>query len=136
EGDIVIKDTVPLGTPVDNPKTHTAFAYATQLVILDEAGRVERMIAAHDVGRAINPVLCSGQIEGSLHMALGYAVSEELVCGADEPDDGDRSPTSGFDPRSRFAALSRAPGRQIRSDLPGHRIRCRLPGVDHRFGAT
>lgn len=80
EGDIVIKDTVPLGTNVDNPKTHTAFAYATQLVILDDAGKVEKMIAAHDVGKAVNPVLCRGQIEGSLHMGLGYALSEELVC--------------------------------------------------------
>lgn len=80
EGDIVIKDTTPLGAPVDNPKTHTAFAYATQLVILDSEGHVEKMVAAHDVGKAVNPVLCRGQIEGSLHMGLGYALSEELVC--------------------------------------------------------
>jgi selenium-dependent xanthine dehydrogenase len=79
-GEHLSNDTTPLGAPLDNPKTHTAFAYATQLVILDEKGRVERMIAAHDVGRAVNPILCKGQIEGSLHMGLGYALSEELVC--------------------------------------------------------
>lgn len=82
-GEFLCNDTVPLGAPVENPKTHTAFGYATQLVILDEDGRLEKVVAAHDVGRAINPVLCSGQIEGSLHMGLGYALSEELVCGDD-----------------------------------------------------
>lgn len=80
EGDFLIEDTVPLGAPVDNPKTHTSFGYATQLVILDGEGMVEKVVAAHDVGRAINPTLCKGQIEGSVHMGLGYAVSEDLVC--------------------------------------------------------
>jgi len=41
---------------------------------------VARMIAAHDVGRAINPALCVSQIEGALHMGLGYALTEELPC--------------------------------------------------------
>jgi xanthine dehydrogenase molybdenum-binding subunit len=59
-------------------KTHTAFGWATQVCILDAEGRVERMIAAHDVGRVVNPQLCSGQIEGSVHMGLGYALTEEL----------------------------------------------------------
>ena len=53
--------------------------YATQLCILDAEGRVERFVAAHDVGRAINPAFCEGQIEGSVHMGLGYALTEELV---------------------------------------------------------
>ena len=38
------------------------------------------MVAAHDVGRAVNPALCEGQIEGSIHMGLGYALTEELPC--------------------------------------------------------
>jgi xanthine dehydrogenase molybdenum-binding subunit len=80
EGDFLIKDTTPLGAKVDKVKTHTAFSYATQLVILDGEGKLEKVVAAHDVGRAINPVLCKAQIEGSLHMGLGYALSEELVC--------------------------------------------------------
>jgi CO/xanthine dehydrogenase Mo-binding subunit len=50
------------------------------VVVLDEKGRVERVIAAHDVGRAVNPALCEGQIEGSIHMGLGYALTEELPC--------------------------------------------------------
>jgi selenium-dependent xanthine dehydrogenase len=61
-------------------KTHTSFGFATQVVILDQKGRVERVIAAHDVGRAINPALCEGQIEGSIHMGLGYALTEDLPC--------------------------------------------------------
>lgn len=80
EGDFLCNDTVPLGAAVDDPKTHTAFGYATQLVILDDEGHLEKVVAAHDVGRAVNPVLCRGQIEGSVHMGLGYALSEELVC--------------------------------------------------------
>jgi xanthine dehydrogenase molybdenum-binding subunit len=35
-------------------------------------------VAAHDVGRAVNPMLCEGQIEGAVHMGLGYALSEEF----------------------------------------------------------
>jgi len=78
--DEVIDDTTPLGANVPKIKTHTAFGYATQVCILDADGRVERMIAAHDVGRAVNPALCTGQIEGSVHMGLGYALTEELPC--------------------------------------------------------
>jgi CO/xanthine dehydrogenase Mo-binding subunit len=48
--------------------------------ILDATGRVETFIAAHDVGRAVNPALCEGQIEGAVHMGLGYALTEELPC--------------------------------------------------------
>jgi len=80
EGEHLIKDTTPLGAKVDKVKTHTAFSYATQVVILDAEGKLEKVIAAHDVGKAINPILCSAQVEGSVHMGLGYALSEELPC--------------------------------------------------------
>ena len=76
--DVVIKDTTPLGANVPKPKTHTAYGWATQLCILDGQGKVERMIAAHDVGRVVNPALCEGQVQGSVHMGLGYALTEEL----------------------------------------------------------
>ena len=78
--DIVIADTTALGAPVAKIKTHTSFGYATQVCILDAKGKVERFIAAHDVGRAVNPALCTGQIEGAIHMGLGYALTEELPC--------------------------------------------------------
>ncbi len=76
--DILVHDTTPLGAPVARVKTHTAFGYATQVCVLDAQGRVERVIAAHDVGRVVNPALCEGQIEGAIHMGLGYALTEEL----------------------------------------------------------
>jgi CO/xanthine dehydrogenase Mo-binding subunit len=78
--DEVIDDTTALGAAAAKIKTHTSFGFATQIVILDEAGRLERVVAAHDVGRVVNPVLCRGQIEGSIHMGLGYALTEELPC--------------------------------------------------------
>ena len=56
------------------------------MVILDEQGRLERVVAAHDVGRAVNPLLCAGQIEGSVHMGLGYALSEDLPCRDGRPE--------------------------------------------------
>ena len=55
------------------------FSYATQVVILNDDGRIERVVAAHDVGRAINPKACAGQIEGGVHMGLGYALSENFT---------------------------------------------------------
>ncbi len=80
EGDVLIDDTTAPGQVVEKIKTHTSYGFATQVCILDEKGRVERVVAAHDVGRAINPALCEGQVEGSVHMGLGYALTEELPC--------------------------------------------------------
>ena len=61
------------------PVTHLAYGWATQVVVLDDEGRLAKVIAAHDVGRAINPMLVEGQIEGGVHMGLGQALSEEFV---------------------------------------------------------
>jgi selenium-dependent xanthine dehydrogenase len=61
-------------------KTHTTFGWATQVVVLGDDGAVERVVAAHDVGRALNPQQCEAQIEGAVHMGLGYALTEELPC--------------------------------------------------------
>lgn len=60
------------------PVTHYSYSYATQVVILDETGEIERVIAAHDAGRVMNPTLFEGQIEGSIHMGLGYALTEDF----------------------------------------------------------
>jgi len=75
-----VDDTTPLDHPGPRIKTHTTYGFATQLCVLDAAGRLERVIAAHDVGRAVNPALCEAQIQGAIHMGLGYALSEELPC--------------------------------------------------------
>jgi len=79
-GEVLVNDTTAPGQQTDHIKTHTSYGFATQLCILDEEGHLERVVAAHDVGRVINPALCEGQIEGSVHMGLGYALSEELPC--------------------------------------------------------
>lgn len=78
--DVKVDDTTAPGANVAKVKTHTSFGFATQVCILDANGRVDRFIAAHDVGRAVNPDLCEGQIEGAIHMGLGYALTEDLPC--------------------------------------------------------
>lgn len=79
-GEHQITDTTPIDTYAAEPKTHTTYGFAAQVVLLDEEGRIERVVAAHDVGRALNPAFCKGQIEGGIHMGLGYALTEELAC--------------------------------------------------------
>ncbi|MFQ5424830.1 MAG: molybdopterin cofactor-binding domain-containing protein [Phycisphaerae bacterium] len=67
------------GADVADPKTHLTYGFATQVVIVDDAGRLKKVVAAHDVGRVMNSTLLEGQIEGAVHMGLGYALTEEFV---------------------------------------------------------
>ncbi|MDR7544522.1 MAG: nicotinate dehydrogenase medium molybdopterin subunit [Armatimonadota bacterium] len=65
-------------------KPYNTYVYAAQTAEVEvdtETGevRVLRLTAAHDCGRAVNPLLVEGQIEGGLAMGLGYALSEEMV---------------------------------------------------------
>ena len=46
------------------------------MCIRDRDGTIEQVVAAHDVGRAINPLSVEGQIEGGVVMSLGYALTE------------------------------------------------------------
>ena len=87
-GEYVCNFTTRPGTPeaLTNPTTHMTFSYATQVVILNDEGRMERVVAAHDVGRAINPKSCAGQVEGGVHMGLGYALSENFTSTNATPD--------------------------------------------------
>ncbi|MGH9291211.1 MAG: xanthine dehydrogenase family protein molybdopterin-binding subunit, partial [Acidimicrobiales bacterium] len=78
-GEMRVDWTNSISEGLEHPVIHSAFGYAAQLVVADrETGRIEKVTAAHDVGRAVNPLLCEGQIEGSVHMGLGYALSEEF----------------------------------------------------------
>jgi len=70
--------TDPMTSEKPNRFSHVAYGYATQVVILDGDGRVRKVVAAHDVGKAINPNGVEGQIEGGVVMGLGYALSEEF----------------------------------------------------------
>ncbi len=78
EGRWVCDWTTKPGADVERIETHYSYSYATQLVTLDEEGQIEAIYAAHDAGKIINPNLFEGQIEGSLHMGLGYAISEKF----------------------------------------------------------
>jgi xanthine dehydrogenase molybdenum-binding subunit len=74
---------------LEHPVIHSAFGYAAQMVIMDrETGAIDKVVAIHDVGKAVNPQLCEGQIEGSVHMGLGYALTEEF------PADTEGRPTN------------------------------------------
>ncbi|SDE88801.1 selenium-dependent xanthine dehydrogenase [Sporomusa acidovorans] len=70
--------TDPMGSDKPNPVSHVAYGYATHVVILDEAGKLVKVVAAHDVGKAINPTGVEGQIEGGIVMGLGYALTEDF----------------------------------------------------------
>ena len=78
EGEFTVDWTTKPGAMVEKIYTHYSYSYATQLVVLDEDGQLEKIIAAHDAGKIFNPTLFEGQLEGSIHMGLGYAISEDL----------------------------------------------------------
>ena len=77
--------TDPFGSDKPNPVSHVAYGYATQVVLLDAAGKVEKVIAAHDLGRVVNPSNAEGQIEGGVVMGLGYGLTEDYPLNAGEP---------------------------------------------------
>ena len=59
-----------------------AYSYSAAVVEVDVDPRtgwvtVEKVWLAHDIGRALNPVLVEGQVEGSIYMALGEVLMEE-----------------------------------------------------------
>jgi len=66
------------GAPADRIITHYSYGYAAQLVILDDQGEIEKVVAAHDAGKIMNAMLFEGQIQGAVHMGVGYALSEDL----------------------------------------------------------
>ena len=82
----------PPTTPLDAdgqgiPYATYAFAAQMAVVVVDtELGTVDvlRIVAAHDVGRAINPTLVEGQIEGGIAQGLGLALMEEYLPGRTE----------------------------------------------------
>jgi selenium-dependent xanthine dehydrogenase len=81
-GEWICSYTSKLGYDMDKPggpKTHITYGFATQVAILDDTGKLVKMIAAHDVGRVLNPTHLKGQMYGSLHMGIGYALTEDFV---------------------------------------------------------
>lgn len=70
-------------TPRNMGLVSPAFSFGAQVIEVDidqETGqiRVDKIYTAHDCGVAINEMAVEGQLEGSIHMGLGYALSEEI----------------------------------------------------------
>ena len=73
--------TQPLGTGGD---MHVAFSFCAQAALCEIDMRtgevtVRKVIAAHDVGRALNPLTLEGQIEGGIVMCIGYTLTEHYI---------------------------------------------------------
>ena len=116
--------TDPLGANVPNPVSHVAYGYATQLCILDpKTGLVEQMVAAHDVGKAINPLSCEGQIEGGVVMSMGYALTEQYQF------DNNCKPINKYGTLGLFRAHQTPPIKAIVIDKPGLNVACGAIGI-------
>ena len=77
-GEFKVDWTTKPGSDVKEQITHYSYGYAAQLVVLNEEGKITKVVAAHDAGKIMNPTLFQGQIEGAIHMGLGYALRENL----------------------------------------------------------
>ena len=107
--DIVIDWTTKLGADVEEPITHFGYGWATQVVILDDEGRIEKVIAAHDVGKALDPLMLEGQVVGGVHMGLGpHALGGLRHEG--RPSRDRHAQVAGHHPGGRHAARGGHPG--------------------------
>jgi CO/xanthine dehydrogenase Mo-binding subunit len=96
--DVCVKEGIPVEhfgyykpaiQPIDGTgrgKPHLVYAFASHVAQVEvdvESGfiNVVRLVAAHDIGKAVNPLTLEGQIEGGLMMALGFALKEEFKPG-------------------------------------------------------
>ena len=106
--------TDPLGADVPNPVSHVAYGYATQMCVLDrETGRIKKIVAAHDVGKAVNPLSCEGQIEGGVVMSMGFALTERY------PIDENCRPTAKYGTLGLFRAPDVPEVKAIVVEKPG-----------------
>ncbi len=111
--------TDPLGADVPNPVSHIAYGYATQVCILGEDGKIQHIVAAHDVGKAVNPLSVEGQIEGGVVMSMGFALTE-------------RYPLEDCKPTAKFGTLGLFKANQIPTITP---IIVEKEGLDVACGA-
>ena len=70
--------TDPINSTKKNPISHVAYSYSAQVVILDEEGKLEKVVAACDVGQIVNYQALTGQIEGGVVMGLGFGLTEDF----------------------------------------------------------
>ncbi len=61
--------------------TYSFGTHGVRVKVDEETGKVEILdyVAAHDVGRAINPMLLDGQVHGGVLMGVGYALTEQVI---------------------------------------------------------
>ncbi|MBI2873893.1 MAG: xanthine dehydrogenase family protein, partial [Firmicutes bacterium] len=66
---------------VEGRAGYAAGACMAEVEVDPETGGIEvlRLVAAHDLGRAVNPLLAEGQIHGAVSQGLGYALTEQLI---------------------------------------------------------
>ncbi len=114
--------TDPLGADVPNPVSHVAYGYATQVCILGEDGKIERIVAAHDVGKAVNPTSIEGQIEGGVVMSMGFALTERYPL-------EDCRPTAKYGTLGLFRANQVPPITPIIVEKPGLDVACGAIGI-------
>ena len=101
-----------------------AYGYATQMCILDpKTGKIEKMIAAHDVGKAVNPLSCEGQIEGGVVMSMGFALRERY------PIDENCRPIGKYGALGLFRAHEIPEIEPIVIDKPGLKVACGAIGI-------
>ena len=116
--------TDPLGSKKENPVSHVAYGYATQMCVLDKkTGKLEKIVAAHDVGKAVNPISCEGQIEGGVVMSMGYALREQY------PIDENCKPIDKFGKLGLFRAHEIPEIKAIVVDKPGLDVACGAIGI-------
>ncbi len=72
--------TDPLGAIKENPISHISYSYGTQVIILNEEGKITKAVSAFDVGIPVNIQSVEGQIEGGMIMGIGYGVTEKFEC--------------------------------------------------------
>ncbi len=70
--------TDPLGAIKENPISHVSYSYGTQVIILNDEGKITKAVSAFDVGTPVNIQSVEGQIEGGMVMGIGYGVTEKL----------------------------------------------------------
>ncbi len=103
--------TQPLGTGGD---MHVAFSYATQAALVEvdmETGeiQVKKVLSSTDIGRAINPLMLQGQIEGGIVMAMGNCLTESFIL-----EDGV--------PWSRLLSRYKMPGIKLTPEITSHLV--------------
>ncbi len=67
-----------LASTKKNPVSHLSYSYATQLVELDDNGKLKKVYAICDVGTPVNLTTLEGQVEGGVVMGLGYGLTEDF----------------------------------------------------------